>query len=124
MRQQFGWEVVVSLETKGTFPTFREAFKSLYDEVTKMILEEKMSIMCLEQATWITTSSGCPLPFYKARDLAISEGLLKDGKLVAAFYPPTVVTKRRNSDREEEASLWPKSRPSKKIQVKTRFKAS
>lgn len=59
--------------------TFKEAFADMYNWVENQLDNGGMSYQVLETAIWIKTPSGTPLMFYDARDLAISEGIMKSG---------------------------------------------
>jgi hypothetical protein len=60
--------------------SFKEAFAVMYQWVTAK-LKTGLSYQALETAIWIETEKG-PLFFYDARDKAIADEILVDGKLV------------------------------------------
>lgn len=61
--------------------SFKEAFTVMFNWVTNHLNGEGLSYQVLETAIWIEID-GQPLYFYDARDRAIDEGILVDGKLV------------------------------------------
>jgi hypothetical protein len=75
----------ISLET-GFKPvdrdTFKEAFADMFKWVKNLLDKNQMTYQILETVIWIETPTGAHLPFYSARDMAIKEGFLVDGKLV------------------------------------------
>lgn len=62
--------------------TFKEAFTDMFKWVDDLLQKGQMSYQVLETAIWIEVTSGQPIMFYDARDLACEMGILKDGKLV------------------------------------------
>jgi len=63
-------------------PTFKEAFTHMFNWVNEQLDNGGMSYQVLETAIWIETTSGTPLFFYDARDLAVEQGIIKNNKLV------------------------------------------
>ncbi len=61
--------------------SFKEAFTAMFNWVQKHLNGEGLSYQVLETAIWIEIN-GRPLYFYDARDRAIDENILKDGKLI------------------------------------------
>lgn len=61
--------------------SFREAFTHMFNCVNDLINSDKLSLQLLETAIWIEREVGSPIFFYDARDRALDEGILKDGKI-------------------------------------------
>jgi len=75
------FKVVVALEDNGSFESFGEAFKVLFEKVMKLVAEST-SFQVLETACWIEYA-GTKMYFYDTRDLAYRVGVLKGkGELV------------------------------------------
>jgi len=70
--------VDLQLVEEGEYPSFQQAWKRLYDEVTARFLTGGMSYLELEQACWITFCDSLPLSFYDSRDLAYRVGLMNE----------------------------------------------
>jgi len=72
------YEAVCFMETLGTFETFKDAFKAIYDKIKASV---GLSWQALETTVWIqnTADGTAPTFFYEARDKMCHEGFLKDG---------------------------------------------
>lgn len=62
--------------------TFKDAFTAMFNWINDALDNGGLSYQVLETAIWIETTGGTPIFFYDARDLAIEQGILKNGKLV------------------------------------------
>ena len=77
------FKAVYSLKEIGSFETFKEAFKALYDIVQAELGKVTLSWQILEAATWIENTSqmiNLPVLFFDARDIACDKGWLVNGK--------------------------------------------
>lgn len=82
---QVEYASVVGLESKGPFPTFKEALKALFADIDAWLKTGNMTYCVLETACWIertemkngTRLDSLPLFFYDARDFSWRVGLLK-----------------------------------------------
>ena len=74
------YKLVYELKSLGTFETFSEAFKVIYNAIKK---EKVLSWQMLETTIWIE-QIGTPFiyPFYEARDMMCRMGFLVNGKWV------------------------------------------
>ena len=76
------FEATYQLKSLGSFLTFAEAFKAIYDAIR---LDKQLSWQVLETTTWIESDAALcisPIMFYEARDRMCKEGYLVDGKWV------------------------------------------
>lgn len=74
------FEVIVGLETMGTYASFNEACKRFFDEIFEVV-QEGTSFQWLETTNFLV-KVGEPLAFmgfYDARDFAIRNGLIVNG---------------------------------------------
>lgn len=84
MANEVTYEVVVTIETIGTFGTYREAFTAFYHKVKELIANGGTSAMILNEACWIKASD-FPLPWNisTAADRAADQGILdEEGELI------------------------------------------
>ena len=74
---------VFAMETVGSYNTFPEAFKVIYDKITLLFSEgKKLSWQVLETTVWIETPEQIPVYFPEARDRMCQVGYLVNGKWV------------------------------------------
>lgn len=77
------YTAIFCMEDIGTFGTFAEAFKVLYDVIKENLASEnRIGWMELETAVWVKTPEGQPIYFPEARDRMCKEGFLVNGKWV------------------------------------------
>lgn len=86
------FKVMIEGKEVGSFRSFVEAFRAMFDRVEEMITRGT-SWQMLETTCWIEKDGRYALGFYDARDLAYSMGLLKAGKLQdgAVDLPPEIM---------------------------------
>ena len=81
------YNAVVSMAEIGTFTTFKDAFKAIYDKLLELMGQGPLSEVGLFEATWVEEVDANNLRkvrmFAEARDAAVDFGWLVDGKWVA-----------------------------------------
>ncbi len=73
------YTAVYKLKTIDKFPTFKEAFKAIYDAIKAD--KEPLTYQALETTIWIGNGGFC-MYFYEARDMMCMEGHLVGGKWI------------------------------------------
>jgi len=76
------YKAVYNLAELGTFDTFKEAFKAIFDELKKAIdNKEPILLQNLETTIWVENlNTKTPTFFYESRDLAFVEGWIVGGE--------------------------------------------
>ena len=76
------YKIHVGNDLPGTYDTFKQALKALFDEV-KTRLNSGLSYQLLETTSWIeNTNTGDVRYFYDARDMGYFLGIVADGNVV------------------------------------------